>query len=1760
MKKIQGLLSSLVLVLLSFTFVAGAVHVLAAPSGPGVNVILTEGFENGALPSGWTQEYVYSTVNWDFPEPTGSPSGAHSGSRVARFSFDKKQGYTTRLVTPELSFDAGSYGQLRFWHYMEEWLGDQDELRVYYKTSAGGSWTLLAEYTSNVSVWTERVIELPAGSTTYYLAFEGKAFFGHGVVIDDVTVTTSWLGISKSVTPASITPAGVMSGTSLTYTLTFTNADSTYTATGVVISDSLPSGVTAGSILSSGVAITQVGTPPDYVWAVQDLAPGEGGVITITGVLSPPLVDSRVDNTATMAASLNGMPATRSDTALLEISGPALYLPLNEAAGATTFADASGVGNAGACSGAACPTAGVDGPARTALRFDGADDYVEVPYEPFANLDSFTVAAWVQANGGSGSYRAALTSRDVSPSRGYTFYATNTDEWQFWAGDGGTGWHMVGSAPVSTGVWTHLAGVYDAQARQMQFYVNGALNGELSNVYVHANRQRPLRMGAGTTEGAPDFFFPGAIDEVRVYAGALTSDEIADLAVALFAYDDSYSVYENRTLTIPAAGVLANDVVTGGGTLTAALSLPPAHGALALAPDGGFVYTPTLDFVGSDAFTYVAHAGALTDTATVSITVNPNLPPVAVDDAYSATQSLPLTVAAPGVLGNDSDPEGDPLTATLLASPSHGTIALQLDGSFTYTPTIGYLGEDAFTYVAYAETLTDTATVSITVTPNQPPVAVDDAYSTPRDVPLTVSAPGVLANDSDPDEYPLTAALLAPPSRGTVALRSDGSFTYTPEEGFSGEDAFSYVASDGVLTDTATVSLTVRDTLRLHLPFDEPSGATTFDDASGNGHDAACSGDSCPTAGLEGPRATALDFDGADDYVEVPYSAQLNPDSFTVAAWVKASGGSGAYRSVFTSRDTNATNGYMIYATGDNYWQLWIGTSGGWSSVGSAPVVLDRWTHLAATYEGGTLRFYVNGQPAGSQSGAYLSSNTQRPLRVGAGATEGDPTFFFPGAIDDVRLYAEALAPAQIDALSAGVYAFDDGYSIRENLALAVPAAGVLANDLATGGTLTASLALPPAHGALALAADGSFVYTPTSNFAGSDAFTYVAHAGGMTDTAVVSLTVEPNLAPLAGDDAYTAYLDIPLVEPAPGLLANDSDSNGDSLTAALLVPPSHGALDLRPDGSFAYTPTTGYLGADAFHYVAGDGMLTGTAVVTITIFPRPCHMETTGDDVSDYSSVDASALQLAVDAAAPGDLIRVAGYCEGVLERGGLVQTLYVSKSLTLRGGYTAEDWSLPPDPATRVTTLDAQDGGRVLYVTSGTSLTLEGLVLSGGYNPYSEGGGIYSAGDLTLRDAELSDNEGYYGGGIYVASGSSVLEDVVLERNKSGSSGGGVYVVAGGVLSVTRSAFYANTTGTYNLGGGIYSAGTLTLTRSTLQGNRARYGAGVYAHGSATVEGVAFVRNSAGYGGGMASAGSLSTLINVTLYDNEASYAGGGIYNSGNLILTNAVLWGNRDSSGSNQIYEQASAGGITVTYSLVQGNPITGTGNLDADPQFVDAAGGNLRLRPGSPAIDAGAGGALPPGTTADLDGLARVVGPAVDMGAYESQYERVCGIAAGSYAVGPVQPVNLDFADPGDLACVTVTYFPTSHPSATVPLQNGLFWSIGGENASGVPVTSGFTATLTLPYAQAGASSRACRYPGGMGGAGWDCGDGSHTTHLHNASVSRQVSHFSDWAVGSDLTPTVVRANAFAARGGAVRLSGFALLALAALAIVRLRRRR
>ena len=191
-----------------------------------------------------------------------------------------------------------------------------------------------------------------------------------------------------------------------------------------------------------------------------------------------------------------------------------------------------------------------------------------------------------------------------------------------------------------------------------------------------------------------------------------------------------------------------------------------------------------------------------------------NRAPTAAADGYTVAEDGSLTVAAPGVLANDSDPDGDPLTAGLVDGPANGTLVLNANGGFSYVPNANFHGSDSFTYRASDGSLQSAAaTVTITVTPvNDAPVAADDdAGATEEDTSKQISAASLLANDADADGDTLSVSAVTATANthGTVFLAA-GTITYTPAADYHGPAGFEYTLSDGQGgSDTGLVSLTV---------------------------------------------------------------------------------------------------------------------------------------------------------------------------------------------------------------------------------------------------------------------------------------------------------------------------------------------------------------------------------------------------------------------------------------------------------------------------------------------------------------------------------------------------------------------------------------------------------------------------------------------------------------------------------------------------------------------------------------------------------------------------------------------------------------------------------------------------------------------------------------------------------------------------------------------------------------------------------------
>jgi predicted outer membrane repeat protein len=401
----------------------------------------------------------------------------------------------------------------------------------------------------------------------------------------------------------------------------------------------------------------------------------------------------------------------------------------------------------------------------------------------------------------------------------------------------------------------------------------------------------------------------------------------------------------------------------------------------------------------------------------------------------------------------------------------------------------------------------------------------------------------------------------------------------------------------------------------------------------------------------------------------------------------------------------------------------------------------------------------------------------------------------------------------------------------------------------------------------------------------------------------------------------------------------------------------------------------------------------------------------------------------------------------------------------------------------------------------------------------------------NLTILSGDIDGNDTNTDGN-YIAETPSDIQGSNAYHVVTGSWTNNTAVLDGFIITAGQANGSADPN--YNGGGMLNYGGNPQLTNVTFSGNTATNGGGGMYNSSSspTLTNVTFSGNSAYHGGGMFNySNSNPTLTNVTFSGNSASNYGGGMYNySSSPTLTNVILWGDSAPNGP-EIYNNNST--PTISYSDIQ-NGYPGTGNINADPRFVDAAGGNLRLGFGSPAIETGTNTGCP---TTDLDGLSRPADGNGDgtntceMGAYEAG-QMICSVAANTaYTFDKNNNVVITTTTTlNNLSCLYVDEMELNHPNATAGIQTGRYWLIRGLQSDKLTDSSGFSSVnLTLPTTfTPDANDKVCRYTGS--GQVWDCAYYSHTTD----SITRNdVSAFSDWAVGNNVGPTAVRLQGFQA---------------------------
>jgi outer membrane protein OmpA-like peptidoglycan-associated protein len=287
--------------------------------------------------------------------------------------------------------------------------------------------------------------------------------------------------------------------------------------------------------------------------------------------------------------------------------------------------------------------------------------------------------------------------------------------------------------------------------------------------------------------------------------GALTASatvRITVVAQAPVANPDRATTRRNQPVTLD---VLANDSDPAGDTLTLVAVANPAQGAVTFTAAGRVTYTPRPGFAGIDRFTYRIRNGAgLEAEGQVEITVVAD-PPVANPDVATTRYATPVTV---DVLANDSDPAGDTLTLVAVEGAVNGSVSFTPDGRVTYRPSPSFFGGvEVLRYRIRNNAMVEaSSTLTITVAPPLPPIAVDDEEIVPGAYEISPVVIDVLANDSDPQNLALTVIAVSNPIRGSAEILANGTVRYTPRPSFCGADAFTYTIRNAAgLTASARV-------------------------------------------------------------------------------------------------------------------------------------------------------------------------------------------------------------------------------------------------------------------------------------------------------------------------------------------------------------------------------------------------------------------------------------------------------------------------------------------------------------------------------------------------------------------------------------------------------------------------------------------------------------------------------------------------------------------------------------------------------------------------------------------------------------------------------------------------------------------------------------------------------------------------------------------------------------------------------------------
>lgn len=512
-----------------------------------------------------------------------------------------------------------------------------------------------------------------------------------------------------------------------------------------------------------------------------------------------------------------------------------------------------------------------------------------------------------------------------------------------------------------------------------------------------------------------------------------------------------------------------------------------------------------------------------------------NAPPIAQDDIYAVDEDTVLLVPGPGVTGNDTDAEGAALAVTLVTGPAHGTLAMNADGSFSYTPEADFNGSDSFTYRVNDGSLdSNLAMVTVAVNPvNDAPTVADGSASTAEDTAVTGS---VTAHDIDGDS--LSAALVQGPAHGEVVLNADGTYVYTPAADYFGADSFTFQVGDGqAVSGVADVSLAIAPV-----------------------NDAPVAQDDVLTEPANDPGPIRVAVVGGASSSHVAAAAQLE-DSTAFAIDANAI----AVTAFATAAQwTEFLEAYDVVVLGESGFGLDYGATQLFPALRE---FVDAGGGVVTT---GWFSYILPGLPAAVRGHAdYITPLSQQPYQF----TSGGATITI---LDSTHPITEGIAGYQVAArnheLGGGV---DAG-------------ATILATGTGNGGTRAAI--------AYDEVGQGHTVYFGSLQMANQASYQPDRTPEGAVDRIFERAVAWA--AGDRGGDAVTDE-DTPFLIDAAMLLANDTDKENDALSLFAVSATSAlgGAVSIDENGAIVYDPraalqhlVAGQIVTDSFDYVVSDG------------------------------------------------------------------------------------------------------------------------------------------------------------------------------------------------------------------------------------------------------------------------------------------------------------------------------------------------------------------------------------------------------------------------------------------------------------------------------------------------------------------------------------------------------------------------------------------